>query len=265
MIEKIFNELKKGYLKNNQLTSFNLFSKNGIINYRVKSNLKKLKKITGKNILLIKHSDSGFFQSACIDRTTLHLVSKSIQYFKGKPFDLILHTPGGDPFSSIFISRILNQYPSKIRTIIPLYAMSGGTILAMSNSDLYMSNTSCIGPVDPQVGNYLGSGSSRIWERILKYKKQKTKDEVINFAYTGKQYTNSIKKHMEKIIDHKLDKKNKKRFIDLITSGKVEHPFQLTSGELKKFGFKIKSIPDKWMDLLIKIVTSSKANGVGWI
>lgn len=229
---------------------------------RIKSKLKKLKLLTKKHVLLIKHTDDGFFSSSSIDRGTLNQVTKEIQKFKGKPFDLILHTPGGDSFSSLFISRIIKKYPKQIRAIIPLYAMSGGTILALSCSKIFMGENACLGPVDPQLGNLLSFGSAKNWEKILKFKGKKTEDDSINLAYTGKQYSKSIKNYMDKMIDFGLTKSQKKTFIDFITSGKVEHAFPLTKEDLDSYGIKIEEIPKNQIEMMIDIVTCKRGEGV---
>ena len=248
-------------LKPKVLCSLGLSSQKGG-GIRIKSKLKKLKLLTKRNILLIKHTEDGFFSSSSIDRGTLNQVTKEVQKFKGKPFDLILHTPGGDPFSSLFISRIIKNYPKQVRAVVPLYAMSGGTILALSCEKILMGENACLGPVDPQLGNLLSYGSAKNWEKILKFKGKKTEDDSINMAYTGKQYSKSIKKYMDKIIDFGLTKQKKKEFIDFITSGKVEHAFPLIVDDLKNYGFLIEEIPKKQVEMIMEIVTSKHGEGV---
>ena len=115
----------------------------------VKIKLKLIKRKTKRHILFIKHTTAGMFGTSMIDRETLSDITEAFNKFKGKDFDLILHTPGGDIFSSLFISRLIKQYPGKVRTFVPLFAMSGGTLLALSTDELYMTPTACLGPVDP--------------------------------------------------------------------------------------------------------------------
>jgi membrane-bound ClpP family serine protease len=45
-----------------------------------------------------------------------------------------------------------------IRTIVPQLAMSGGTMIALSSSEIVMGKHSCIGPIDPQVGGMPAHG-----------------------------------------------------------------------------------------------------------
>jgi ClpP class serine protease len=234
-------------------------------NLSAKIRLYMIKMITKRHIILIKHTKQALFSQSMITIDTQQEILKALQKFKGKPFDLILHTPGGEIFSTLAISRIFKNYPSRIRAIIPFYSMSGGTLLALSSNEIFMGNSACLGSVDPQLGSIFRYGSSASWNKILKFKGKKSEDQSISFAYTGKQYTKSIKEYLDKIVGFNLDESQKEKFINFITSGEVEHAFPLTSSELKQFGFRIGMIPNKIMNHLIKIISSKGGEGVVYI
>ncbi|MGC9309801.1 MAG: SDH family Clp fold serine proteinase [Candidatus Nanoarchaeia archaeon] len=224
--------------------------------------LKLLKMKTKKHILMIKHTQQDLFGGSMINQETLRKISKALHKFKGEDFDLILHTSGGDIFSSLFISRIFKDYPGKIRTIIPMYAMSGGTLLTLSTDEVYMAPTACLGPVDPQLGTLFKFGSARSWDRILKFKGKKADDSSISMAFTGAQYTKTINNYLNEIIDFGMSDKDRKKFIKFLTEGNVEHAFALTPRELKKFNFPVRKIPSKIFQKLIKLVGNISAEGV---
>lgn len=69
-----------------------------------------------------------------------------------KGLDLILHTPGGNPTATEGIVKYLHSKFNNIRVIIPQMAMSAGTMLACSASEIVMGKHSCLGPIDPQYG-----------------------------------------------------------------------------------------------------------------
>jgi ClpP class serine protease len=161
---------------------------------------------------------------------------------------------------------MLKQYPGHIRTIIPMYSMSGGTLLALSTDELVMSPTSCLGPVDPQLGTLFKFGSAKSWDKILKFKGKKADDSSISLAYTGKQYTKSIRDHMLKTVDFGLSPAQKKSFVNFITSGEVEHACALTPMELKGFGFKIRKINNnKFMEKMINFISKVGSEGVTYV
>ncbi|GIW77069.1 MAG: hypothetical protein KatS3mg104_2132 [Phycisphaerae bacterium] len=70
------------------------------------------------------------------------------------PLDLVLHTPGGLVLAAVQIARAVRQRKGKVRVIVPHYAMSGGTLIALAADEIIMSRHAVLGPVDPQLGEY---------------------------------------------------------------------------------------------------------------
>jgi ClpP class serine protease len=230
---------------------------------KTRCSLKKIAKSRKKNVMLIKHTESGFFNQSMIDYKSLKEMQKAILEFEGKPFDLILHTPGGSIFYTLLISKMLKKYKGKISAFIPSYSMSGGTVLALSCDDIYMNDISCIGPIDPQLGTLFKVGSAKAWKEILKIKGKKAEDSSIAMNLTGEQYTKTIAKILSDLIDGKI--KNKKEFIKFLTSGDVEHGYQIFKDDLIKFGLDIKSIDNDLNDNLLKVISSEKYEGIEYV
>jgi ClpP class serine protease len=225
--------------------------------------LGKISKLTKRNVVMIKHTEAALFSQSMIDQQCLRDMSQVMNKMEGKDFDLILHTPGGDVFSSLAISRIIKQYPGRIRAIIPLYSMSGGSLLALSCKELLMSPNACIGPIDPQLGSLFKFGSAAAWEKIVKFKGKKAEDQSISFAMMGKQYTKSIAAHLNKIIGFDLATTQKNKLIQFLTDGSIEHAYPLTITDLKGFGLPINTIDNiKFLKYLSKLVSSRGKEGV---
>ena len=64
---------------------------------------------------------------------------------------LVLHTPGGSPTAAQTFVEYLRSKFDDIEAIIPTYAMSAETIIALGYTRLVMSRRSHLGPIDPQV------------------------------------------------------------------------------------------------------------------
>jgi ClpP class serine protease len=225
--------------------------------------LRKLTRFTGRSVVLIKHTAQGLFSSEMIDQRCLRELSQVMNKMEGKDFDLVLHTPGGEIFSSLAISRMINQYPGTIRAIIPLYSMSGGSLLALSCEELLMTPNACIGPIDPQLGSLFRYGSAKAWEEIVKFKGKKAEDQSISFAMMGKQHTKSIKAHLNSVVDLGMTNNNKKKLIEFLTDGKVEHAYPLTINDLEGYGIMIHKLKNvKFLSYLTKIIGKRGKEGV---
>ena len=70
-----------------------------------------------------------------------------------QPIDLILHTPGGLVLAAEQIAHALVERPGKVTVIVPHYAMSGGTLIALTADEILMDPNAVLGPVDPQIGD----------------------------------------------------------------------------------------------------------------
>jgi ClpP class serine protease len=70
------------------------------------------------------------------------------------PIDLILHTPGGLVLAAEQIALALTAHQAGVTVMVPHYAMSGGTLIAMAADEILMDEYAVLGPVDPQLGEY---------------------------------------------------------------------------------------------------------------
>jgi ClpP class serine protease len=69
------------------------------------------------------------------------------------PIDLVLHTPGGLVLAAEQIACALKRHHGKVTVLVPHYAMSGGTLVALAADAIVMDPDAVLGPVDPQLGS----------------------------------------------------------------------------------------------------------------
>jgi ClpP class serine protease len=160
-------------------------------------------------------------------------------------------------FSAENISRLLSNYKGKIRAIVPLYAMSGGTILALSCDEIKMGEGACLGPTDVQVGSLWRFGSSSAWRKLLRYKKKKVSDDSVILEFMARQYDKSVRAHLQECM--RLPCVRKKAFIDLITKGGVEHGYQITPNILRAYGFCVGRLGFGVMRLLLRLLNNARS------
>lgn len=72
---------------------------------------------------------------------------------------IFLTTPGGQAEAAEKLVEVVRQHYSLVYFVVPVAAMSAGTIFCMSGDKIYMDYSSSLGPIDPQVidreGKYL--------------------------------------------------------------------------------------------------------------
>jgi ATP-dependent protease ClpP protease subunit len=100
--------------------------------------------------------------AALIDRDdTVGFVDLLHNVPRGEDLDLLLHTSGGDiDAAEKLISIVRTTVAEKcLRVIVPDFAKSAGTLMALGADRIVMSDTSELGPIDPQITLNDGQGN----------------------------------------------------------------------------------------------------------
>lgn len=84
--------------------------------------------------------------------------------------DLLLHTPGGDvDAAEKLISMVRTTVGTgRLRVIVPDFAKSAGTLMTLAADRIVMSDSSELGPIDPQISLNDGNGN-RLPHSVLSY------------------------------------------------------------------------------------------------
>jgi ClpP class serine protease len=86
-----------------------------------------------------------------ISETDADDLAEVLQGVESKDIDLLLHTSGGLIDSVEKFVGVLRQLKINYRVIVPSWAKSGGTLIALSAQELLLGISSELGPIDPQI------------------------------------------------------------------------------------------------------------------
>ncbi len=89
----------------------------------------------------------------------------------GNVLDVVLHSPGGMSDATAAIVDLLRAKFNHIRFIVPFYAKSAATMLALSGNEILMTEAAELGPIDPQMPVVLPNGV-RMYSPAYALKKQ---------------------------------------------------------------------------------------------
>lgn len=111
--------------------------------------IREIEASTG-NALLCMVSEHAQIQRGI---TTAGIVDLLHNVAHGKPIDLLLNSPGGDIDTAEKIITLIRKRAetAPVRVIVPDYAKSAATLIALGANQVVMSHTSELGPIDPQV------------------------------------------------------------------------------------------------------------------
>ena len=89
-----------------------------------------------------------FIDDRSIDDETLEDVVKKVGINQAETLYLVIQSYGGSPYSAVAIMNVLNERFGKILTIVPKYAKSAATLMALGTDEIYMGERSALGPLD---------------------------------------------------------------------------------------------------------------------
>src|SRR6516164_1569184 len=99
-----------------------------------------------------KRSIFGFAVSRHIDLEDAQTIIAAIKDTPNDmPIDLVIHTPGGLVLAAMQIARAVEAHRAKVTVYVPVYAMSGGTLIALAADEIVLGEFSVLGPIDPQI------------------------------------------------------------------------------------------------------------------
>lgn len=156
-----------------------------------------------------------------------------------QPIALILHTPGGLVLAASQIAMALKKHPGRKIVIIPHYAMSGGTLIALAADEIIMDPNAVLGPLDPQipVGNASYPAPSLV--KIAKLKGNTARDDILVLADVAEKAVQEIQGLIVKLLSDKLGMDKAVEVARVLTEGKYTHDYPIAVEEARELGLNV--------------------------
>ncbi|WP_294609043.1 SDH family Clp fold serine proteinase [Roseovarius sp.] len=179
------------------------------------------------------------------------------------PIDLVLHTPGGLVIASMQIARAIEAHPAKVTAFVPIYAMSGGTLMALAADEIVMGEFSMLGPIDPQIMGI--SAASIIAARDAK-PVEHVSDVALVLADVSDKATAQVKQGAIEIMTPRMPREKAEALAETLTSGKWTHDYALTATEASDLGLAITvGLPTDILDLMTLYPAPIKQSAVEFL
>jgi len=147
-----------------------------------------------------------------------------------QPIDLIIHTPGGIALAATQVAFALKEHRGRTTVMVPHYAMSGGTLIALAADDILMDPHAVLGPVDPQIGTQKGAYSASSMLKVVERKKtDEIDDETLYLAEEAQKAVGQMKDTVRKLIEDKYPPEMVDKIIEDLVMGKYTHDFPITA------------------------------------
>jgi len=200
--------------------------------------LERLGKKRGSNVITLIHRQEtisflGVPISRYIDIDDSEEVLRAIRLTPDDtPIDIIIHTPGGIALAATQIALALEAHPARKTVIIPHYAMSGGTLIALAADEIMMDPHAVMGPVDPQLGDQQGMYAASSILKVVETKKtDELDDRTLYLAEESRKAIAQIEKLVRKLVRDIHDGERTEEIVRELVSGKYTHDFPVTAEE----------------------------------
>ena len=166
---------------------------------------------------------------------------------RDRPIDLIIHTPGGIALAAEMIAMAVKKHDGKVTAIVPFYAMSGGTLIALAADEILMEKESILGPVDPQIQGF----PARSLITLLSRKPIETiSDQMVVLSEIAQKSVDQVKEFVKWLLEDKLDNKEREAIAIFLTGGYISHDTPIVLDVAKELGLPAKEgIPADVYDL----------------
>jgi ClpP class serine protease len=162
--------------------------------------------------------------------------------------DLLLHTPGGLVLASEQIAYALRAHPGKVTVLVPHYAMSGGTLLALAADEIVMDEAAVLGPVDPQLGDLPAASLVRI---AAKKPVDRLDDRTLIMADVAEKALRHMKQVVRELVADRLEPARAETVAEELAGGHYTHDDPITVPEAQALGLPVTTgLPREAYDLM---------------
>lgn len=191
----------------------------------------------------------GFNPSRHIDLEDAQTIIAAIKETPSSvPIDLILHTPGGIVLAAMQIARAVEAHPAKVTVYVPIYAMSGGTLIALAADEIVLGEFSVLGPIDPQI---LGMPAASIVRARNSKPVEQVFDLTLVLADVSEKALSQVKKGAIELLTPRMDAAAAAALAEKLAGGHWTHDYALTATEASEIGLPVKvGMPLEIMDLM---------------
>jgi ClpP class serine protease len=168
------------------------------------------------------------------------------------PIDLLLHTPGGLVLASDQIAYALKRHDGPVTVIVPHFAMSGGTLIALAADEILMDPDAVLGPVDPQLGSIpRGSWPAASILKALEKDNPNRDDETLILGDVARKAIDQVRATVRELLEGRVPAEEAERLAALLSEGRWTHDYPIRLEEAKLLGLPVSgAVPELVYELM---------------
>jgi len=216
--------------------------------------IRAIEKAHGTRVITMIHRQEqrsllGFSVSRHIDLEDAQTIIAAIKETPDSvPIDLILHTPGGLVLAAMQIARAVEAHPAKVTVYVPVYAMSGGTLVALAADEIVLGEFSVLGPIDPQI---VGLPAASIVKARDSKPVASVMDLTLVLADVSEKALAQVRRGAVELLTPRIEQGAAEKIAEKLAGGYWTHDYALTASEAGALGLPVKvGMPAEVMGLM---------------
>ena len=208
---------------------------------RRRRSLEEIARARGATVITLIHRQEtmsflGFPIVRYIDIDDAESVLRAIRSTpKGQPIEIVLHTPGGLVLAARQIAAALADHDGQVTAVVPHYAMSGGTMIALAADEIVLDSHAALGPVDPQLGQQPAASILAAVEVP-----QRHDDETLILADVARKAIAQVEGFVARLLEPRLGREQAADVARLLATGTWTHDHPLLASELEALGLPVR-------------------------
>ena len=169
------------------------------------------------------------------------------------PIAIIIHTPGGLVLAAAQIALALKDHKAKTIAIVPHYAMSGGTLIALAADEIWMDENAVLGPVDPQLSDprHGAIPAASLLKVVNEKGRDKIRDEYLILADIAEKAIKQMENLVYSLTKDKFGEEKARELARIMVEGRWTHDYPITVEEVRRLGIPVKTeIPEEVYKLM---------------
>ena len=164
----------------------------------------------------------------------------------GRPIEIVLHTPGGMVIAARQIATALADHDGQVTAVVPHYAMSGGTMIALAADEIVVDAHASLGPVDPQLGQYPAASLVAVSERPGDHD-----DQTLLMADVGRKAIAQVEAFTKHLLERYMAADRAADVARLLATGTWTHDHPLQVPDLQALGLPVRvGVPEGERELM---------------
>jgi len=231
--------------------------------------IQSIEKARGSRVITMIHRQEkrslfGFNVARHIDMEDAQTIIAAIKETPPeRPIDLILHTPGGLVLAAMQIARAIEAHPGKVTVFVPVYAMSGGTLIALAADEIVLGEFSVLGPIDPQIAGFPAAS-------IVRVRQSKPIEHIFDLtlvlADMSEKALAQVKRGAVELLTPRLDQASAEKLAEKLAGGQWTHDYALTAQEAGALGLPVTvGMPTEVLELMTLYPQPVQRSGVEFL